>query len=827
MPSNSYGNIHGVMIYVNGDNGGTGKVNQLLQIPFYYYWQVGNDNDDRKLFCNSGQITNLVFIGAINAKDISANTDFVKLVSEKTGNYVGQGLPTEGQVSATANSGQMVGNVTRLDLTRAYFPVNNDMRIGQNFSKITECYLPIDYRQNTIPDSCFIGCNSLDSLCIPGNIKHIGDYAFNANGNKFSHVYTTDVDAAGNGYPNRANDWAYKANTDKIIDMWPEEDRDSYDENKAAFLNGCITLPAGLESIGHLAFNCIYYKNVYSLNPVAPTCAYNAFNSVSYNGNNSFTPTEGVACQENYFTGNGWMSMLHYPNDCSAEEEKNYTDVTRKYDIPDSNGDTDGEGKILRWPGQSNFNRALSQAVAGVTWNFWKDGSDGTDYLSDWQNTSATAAGFAGGSQNGLDWMRHEPWQGYDDLYKDYGVQLTASTGNGANTAKARGAKGTVSGTNDGATYYDWVKDTEAVYDTDYMGWHQFVLAATSATDDMPEGGNYIRKDWYTICVPTDLTRAEVLKYFGVPAGSTINGGKAVEDDTYPLVSTLYGVDRDMTKNLITLHFTDSLCSEKTWDFSQSAGTYYAIGDEPSSHYVSLSSDEDIAMYGGCPYLIRPYVHESLNVDGYKPATFLLSHKTTEHKTSLNENYTEYPKNDYYVNSRRIESDGTTQEMAQDGDEAYIYHFVSTYDTLTLPKYAYYIGTKNKKSYWFRLTSDKVWKWNPYVCIIGAMGNVELKDSTVQNIKGQLTYKYISYGSNLDDDLFSKTTGANIAANYLMAFGHDDDDLVITGIKEVDADVVEEASADEKVYTIGGQRVNAATLKRGIYIKNGKKFVVK
>lgn len=48
-----------------------------------------------------------------------------------------------------------------------------------------------------------------------------------------------------------------------------------------------------------------------------------------------------------------------------------------------------------------------------------------------------------------------------------------------------------------------------------------------------------------------------------------------------------------------------------------------------------------------------------------------------------------------------------------------------------------------------------------------------------------------------------------------------------TGIKDIAADVADKANADAPVYTLSGMRVNGKNLSAGVYIQNGKKFVVK
>lgn len=94
----------------------------------------------------------------------------------------------------------------------------------------------------------------------------------------------------------------------------------------------------------------------------------------------------------------------------------------------------------------------------------------------------------------------------------------------------------------------DWQKTVykgtnEQLYDNDYRGWHQFVLATSFNYEepDVPSHNfSYINDNgWWTICVPFNMTRAEVRKIFGNrPDG---------EEPGKPHVCEFTGVLRDAT----------------------------------------------------------------------------------------------------------------------------------------------------------------------------------------------------------------------------------------------------------------------------------------
>jgi len=733
------------------------------------------------------------------------------------------------------DSRQNMQNIKRLDLTRAVFPVQNDMRIADMtgvVGQLDTLYLPISAAMNTIPDSCLcVGNNTtVEELCIPGNFQHFGDWAFYSNGGNLKHIYTTAIDAEGNGYPARKSD-ADKYDESKIIDMW---DDNEHSMTPDAEKGGCFTFSENLKSVGTKCFNQYNLKDVYNMATTAPTCKFNAFSSVSYMNNNGYLES-GIAksvTRNIYGGGNGkWMTYLHFPETCSDEEKAHYTDVTRKYSIPDGDGRTDGNGDIVCWPTQPEWGRSEAQAIAGITWEFWKDADDGADYVGSYENTA-----FAGVVAPYDDWMRSSDnvWTGDSLLYTYYGYSLLDKTYSTSNNAKGFRVKGTASLKNSGASYIGWVDDTDAVYDTDYMGWHQFVLAYTSVTKKATYDA-YKTDNWYTFCVPTDLTKAELLEYFGVPAGATIDG-EAASGTTYPKLVTLYGVDRNMDSEQITLRFTKDLVgNNKRWNFE--ADSYYGK-DQESNHYEDLSNDDDVIVYAGCPYLIKPYkpvAIDTLSNYTYNPAKYMLGIKTGVKSSTNGDMYKHYPKIDYVVTAARTENKKVDDEYVEDhyGDSLYVYHFIGTYktDTIAANDTVYYWG-KNKKGVckWYRHTNGKQMNWNPYICMAGALGTTSL-DSTFVTMKGTgdkgVNVYSVKYHGAINDDLFNLVTGAKTAPSYVMAFDDDEIKSETTGIEEI-ADVEEtEEVVSGPVYSVNGQRVNSNSLAKGVYIRGGKKFVVK
>ena len=86
--------------------------------------------------------------------------------------------------------------------------------------------------------------------------------------------------------------------------------------------------------------------------------------------------------------------------------------------------------------------------------------------------------------------------------------------------------------------------------------------------------------------------------------------------------------------------------------------------------------------------------------------------------------------------------------------------------------------------------------------------------------------------TDLVSDSFTAASGSQGAKTYEMVFGAPDmiaDDSDVTGISNIDANNSSDANSNADVYTINGQKVGTSLegLPKGVYIVNGKKFIVK
>jgi len=347
----------------------------------------------------------------------------------------------------------------------------------------------------------------------------------------------------------------------------------------------------------------------------------------------------------------------------------------------------------------------------------------------------------------------------------------------------------------------------------------------------------YNTNDWYSICVPFDLTRKQLLEIFGCPAGKVLDGEK-VSEDKYPTVSTLWGVTHDYSKNFITLRFTENLTEGETWNFYNADG-YTTLNNghnkPDETNFVSCSGDDDIVMYAGCPYLIKPILPDE--VTEKKPAKRVFKYSKTPAKTQSGVKVGDETVDglaalniDYCVKASQNskENSGSWSDTKNE-----YYYFVGRYDESTVPVYAFFVAKNSKnESKFFREKKGWGTKWNPYNTIVGLV--------TDEQQNGKPAWERISLGDN-DSYLKLNFTASSDFVDKLntsqaklmnMNVTYDEGDGTVTSIDRIDGKTTSElfGVASGAIYTLSGKRVNATSLSelpKGIYIVGGKKYVVK
>ena len=536
------------------------------------------------------------------------------------------------------------------------------------------------------------------------------------------------------------------------------DEKNDKNENIGDHGVGTITLSSNLKELEDHVFgtiDAVGITDVYVNATSAPKCARLCFATVSTCGNGGYTPNHPLtrSCYKKSETV--WFAVLHFPYYTTTEEQ--YTDVTRVYTMPDETGATDGDGKLLMWPTLAELDRSFEQGTWGYTWDAWQK--------------DATKEGFS--------------------AYKSYSVT--------EDEAKAL------------------VVDDTKTFSTDYAGWHEFVLASSFDPDlgkheEVWDISRFKKSQWYTVCLPFDATKQMLGKYLGQVSGETIT--------KYPDVRALVGVTRDLRGNgSIKFKFSKNLCDNtenQTWDMSQSS---YTTG---KSYYISYEKDgedenaEDIVMYAGCPYLIKPYLSDEDFAAAQNGKRRVMVYSITEAERAQ-----ATPKQDYIVNAKSIDKNGADQSETADGQEStYYYQFVGTFDEgRGIPKYAYFMsGNKWWRNTDREATAENAYKWNPYSAIMGAYGKI---NGTTVTLDADKKFTGTVYDFECIQDLLEgeKSVGAKIE----MVFDGEESGEV-TGIDEVKAGAT---TTDGRIYNINGQQVNKENLGKGLYIINGKKYVVK
>ncbi|MGM9713795.1 MAG: leucine-rich repeat protein [Prevotella sp.] len=683
----------------------------------------------------------------------------------------------------------------KIDLSDALFGEGEgyhpeDMTVSgfySNTESIKEIILPTAESQNTIPADFINNCSGVTSLCIPYNYEIIGERAFyNASG--LSHIYTTD----------------------------PRNTADEPDNVDVDHGDGSFTFSANLKEIksagtqdkstffGNAMQNNV--RDVYNLAVKAPKCGAYAFQGDLTFGNNGFKGNWAhPICRENYKGSSNVICILHYPTESktytreggTCVEAANYEDLTRVYTLADETGAVDGSGNTRAWPRHAEFYRSFNQAVSGHIWDAWKLYIDET--------------------------------ADYKEVVSEYSEGVVVDANKTYNQA-------------------------------DYQGWHEFVLTENNIFipfNPQTTYDEFVEKDWYTICVPYDIKKSELLMALGVKADSNnkvrrlkknADGTTGTEleadfstvtEDIYPDVRTLVQVKRSVNERKVTLCLSDKLVTaEKCLDVT--------IPDDRQGYtYTELTGSDPVVMKGGYPYLIRPllpdderiknigaYVVAVAEQNGFERSTYTGGIGETKDAAAGTTFSLPIKEGVETQALNKDKSDETTKVyVTLDDSEGSpcMYNFVGTYLNGNVPQYGYYLGvSKTTGKHQFFRTTKTTTKWNPYSAIIKGFTTPEFtvpdgsESKTIENIRR-------TFSPDQADDLIILASESQELKGKAMTLIMDDsgeDDGITTAIRDIDAD--RNMDKDNKVYTIGGVLTNGGgNLQKGIYVKNGKKLVVK
>lgn len=604
---------------------------------------------------------------------------------------------------------------------------------------------------------------SLESVKFPSSLKIINDCAF-ANCHIYNLKFNAGLKYIGNSAFALSNE-----HTEKVLEI-----------------------PASVIYIGPYAFNFRQYQDVYFYGekaPLMPLGSYKldtntkdlgtAFPQQTLNGNNGFNPipekgeeitgddtSSGYANRENYKNHGVYLCMLHYPKGLSDENRDTYTDITRVY---------------------KTYRTADGKFIATDT-----GAPEATDIVGKEEKDEILNAGLCHSFKK-VTWGYADTYLGEQYIWPSQS-QFNRAYCTASNSVKWDGVTPVtcdLSADEIAALKYAGYDTSEQNLDElkkiAHMGTRQFVLANADAfVDGKPEEEPEYPVDikggeWWTICLPFNMTKAMVDETFG----------KDTQVCLFDRVSRQ--VNRDTKKNRIVLYFTQNVYKHKTepkkadgyWNFQETA---------------PAPTDDDIVIYAHESYMIHPTKTGEdavFAVKNYQPA---VGSPTPTVVMGKNEYFgpSSTPANvPYRYVGNYLESvDAQTASQSVDAQAL---------QEVKIPKYSYvYASDGIETKFWF-LTDDNM-TWKPNKCVVQT------------NTRGD--------GERDHEEFFEyNATGAKQAS----FFGEDFIDTP-TSIEDEMVIIAGEGS-DAPVYSLDGTLVNTTGdltgLPKGVYIKGGKKYVVK
>lgn len=616
-----------------------------------------------------------------------------------------------------------------------------------------------------IGESAFSG-TTLESVKFPSSLKIINDCAF-AN----CHIYNLKFNA-GLKYIGNSAFALSDAHTEQVLEI-----------------------PASVIYIGPYAFNFRQYQDVYFYGekaPLMPLGSYKldintkdlgtAFPQHTLNGNNGFDPLpkegeeitgddtkSGYANRENYKNHDVYLCMLHYPKELSDENRDTYTDITRVYKTyRTADGgfiatDT-GTDEATDKVGKEGADEKLS---AGYCHSYVKVTWGYADtYLGEqyiWPSHSQFNRAYCTASHS-------VKWDGVTPVTCDLSAEEIAAL-------KYAG--------------YDTSKENlDELKKIAHMGTRQFVLANADVNEDKepekePEYPVDVKGgEWWTLCLPFNMTKAMVDETFG----------KDTQVCLFDRVRRQ--VNRTTKKNRIVLYFTQNVYKHKTapkkadgtWNFDETA---------------PAPADNEIVIYAHESYMIHPTKTGEdavFAVKNYQPVvgnptpTVVMGKNEYTGESDTPDNVPYRYVGNYLENvDAQVASQSDTQTATQ------------ALTKVKVPKFSYVYASDGKETKFWFLTSDDM-TWMPNKCVVQT------------NTRGD--------GQNDYEEFFDYTVSSAKQSSF---FGEDFIDTP-TSIEDEMVIIAGEGS-DAPVYSLDGTLVNTTGdltgLPKGVYIKGGKKYVVK
>ena len=375
--------------------------------------------------------------------------------------------------------------------------------------------------------------------------------------------------------------------------------------------------------------------------------------------------------------------------------------------------------------------------------------------------------------------------------------------------------------------------------------------------------------DWWTICEPYDLRYSDLIKFFGYDRKGF--------DKKIPYLSKLMYVIRDVENQKITMMFSKNLMEYKEVMAEGEGIVHGTINGTDEGKWTAAELEANpVILHAGVPYLIRPnlvaesggnfqrqfdiyknqdpdlyqLLKESQSVSAGKqfqmiykgeytvPAFVVgydapgaVSEGTTDSKTITNKDGSSFT-----YTPGTIKYNGKTVNYKVSDD--FVYTFVGTFYKSAMPQYSYFLGwdsENNRASFWYSRILDKNgWNWNNETGIICPNFDTSLQIHQASSMNDPA--RWIFNPENKEDkvdkyvkcDDFPPGSGVAGAKQFTMDFGATSyNDSEATGIEEVVPATTESETIN--VYNVNGVFMGNSVkgLAKGIYIVNGKKYVVK
>lgn len=686
--------------------------------------------------------------------------------------------------------GKGSANLVTVTIPEGYDRLGDNAFNGQN--RVETFKLPLSLK--LIGNSAFENCGALTSITLNEGLENIGEQAF---------VGTNLTDITFPSTLRIINDAAFAGL--KIMDLKFNAGL-KYIGNSAFALPSEMTvktieIPASVKYIGPFAFNFRQYQDVFFLGADAPIMPIGkstyskdwgegtAFSAHTLMGNNGFNPgtqgdmptvtnmmddaNSGYANRENYYNNGYYFCILHFPTGLEDEKRAKYTDITRVYK---TNRDANGTFYFSR----SDSNKDSYDNVGKETTSLSFGGlTASTKVCYGYEDTYL-------GSQ--YIWPSQEQWNrsyvvnslGYNwDGVTKY--RPTLSTEDKEVLAYAGYKIGTGAG--------EYTEDELQMIA--HMGTRQFVLTnADTKKDEKPEEEpvypiSMKGSNWWTICVPFNMTKAQVDEVFGT--GTHVC--------RFSSVSRTY--DGEGNKN-ITLCFQNDVYATK-WTRDAKTLEYSMQSGSPA--------DEDIVIYSHEAYMIFPTksnddANNMYNIKDYKletgsPLPTII--KANANDNSVGADHTEYRFVGNYVTQVSVDKKTSADKGVAP----------AAYETVTIPQYSYVYAKKKsdeggKYKFWFYTGKTSGWAANK--CVVQA---------TARD------------GGTKDFNNFFGGNGNSTKVTQMSLFGEETDGET-TGVNEEITIIAGEGDKAQRVYNLNGQMIGTSNISashKGIYIKDGKKYI--